>query len=1665
MQTNQQILFLDSQVANYQTLAKGVKSGIKVVVLQPNHDGIKQITAVLNQKPYSIIHIVSHGSPGCLYLGNTQLSLDTISSYQKYLKQWFTSSFLPPRSSLLIYGCNVAAGDAGEEFITKLQDLTGASIAASTTPIGNSNLGGNWDLDYQSNNLSLSLAFTPETQRNYAGVLAEDDNPLAEDLVEDLPTVITDLDDYPPGSTAIITGENFDLGETIELQVLHTDGIPNTGGGHEPWQVTDGGEGDLDGLVDGNFLTTWYVNPDDSEDSAFELTATGLTSGETATYHFTDAGSDFSIDFAAAAPQIYDHDTGGGAFEDRTINLDAVESLEGGDFAVGDIVSYYFNVVVDPNAVDQFAQTIEIDVSFLVNTTGQTGVSHRDIVDVSANYYTGELTVYDDPTSTVEIIPDSGAIDDDSTTAWIAPGTEIYENKVTGETYTTYETAAAEQGSVVSASVRLNDLEPGEEIVLRVDTLLDAIPGSTPTGNLQGFVTDARVISSTDDPVINVGNQTIPFKLTGDITGIPELAPGLTVEKVVTDDLSGLTISSTDYTNHTSPSVDADTYFDSVDNEDVTVLEGSTVRYLFEITNTGNTTVSFTNLFDDNGTPADTTDDIYLFYSDNQQELEWNREKQSNGNPGNTELTGTSNNGFTILGTGFLNDSDTTDDILNNLQDLDGDNKTDPNSIQAGESIYVYYDVTIDDSDRTALQSSTNNATVNAFVDPNGGGQQGNAVTDSDTANVDILPTGATTASLSGYSYLDLNNDGVKDDGESAVVGALITISDGTNTFSTRTDMNGFYLFTDLPDGTYTITQTQPGNYYDGKETVGSGGVGTVNNNTVSNTISGVTVSAGNYYSDYNFGELLPADIAGVAYIDLNNDGNRQDTETGRAGIEVTLSGTNDFGDTINLTTTTDSSGRYYFGSLRPSGGTGYTITFTGDGEVGSGDVGSILGTTEGDNPTGTTNTIENINLAAGDSGVNYDFGVAPADVGGTISGTVFRDTGIYSGGSLTGVDNGAIDDTDATSFSTTPATGEKRIAGVTIELYDSSNNLVATTTTDINGNYSFTGLAAGTYRVEETQPQYFDPSANDGDGGFVNYLDGQEASPTGITTTNDQISSLIILDSSTNLIGNNFAELPSASISGYVFLDNIKNRDYGLSPGESIVGADGMTYSVANNGDYTNFTIPVRNGEFDDDEFGLAGITLQLTGTDDQDNPVTATTTTDANGYYRFDGLRPSNSSGYIVTQLQPGDYEDGIYDANSDKSFTASDVNTGNVLGTSNGTYADPGYTADTYQDNFSGIVLGFGQSGVDYNFPEATSNGLITGKVYIDADNDGTYDIGEEGISGVTLTLNDGTSDVATVVTDENGDYFFSVSNTAPTYSITETQPTDYDNGTENSSNVISGVTVTSGNTTSDNNFGEVVSSISGFVKFDTDGDSTTTTDDQSGLSNITIQLLDSGDNVVATTLTKYDGSYEFTNLKAGTYSIQQVDTGDYTDASPATSFSGLGTSSPNADSINDRIANITLGTADDLTDYNFYETTKNEVTRTGGSEEINTTNTAILSTADADIITGGAGQDTLTGGAGDDCFHYNRTSDGIDTITDFNVSGTDKLDFSDMFATGGELADVTITTNPFDDGYVEAINTGTGTIVQIDFDPNDSLFNKNVVYLDGYTTAITADDFIF
>ncbi|CAI8877887.1 Flagellar hook-length control protein FliK [Pseudomonas sp. IT-196MI5] len=143
-----------------------------------------------------------------------------------------------------------------------------------------------------------------------------------------IPTVTTDLGDYAPGSTAIITASGFAAGSTVTLEVDHAvgagaDGVwgtsddvlnTNMGAGHEPWSVTDGGVGDLDGQVNGSVTTSWYVNPDDSAGATFLLTATsagadgvlGTADDAVATASFTDSvlsvvatGEDVTLDETA----------------------------------------------------------------------------------------------------------------------------------------------------------------------------------------------------------------------------------------------------------------------------------------------------------------------------------------------------------------------------------------------------------------------------------------------------------------------------------------------------------------------------------------------------------------------------------------------------------------------------------------------------------------------------------------------------------------------------------------------------------------------------------------------------------------------------------------------------------------------------------------------------------------------------------------------------------------------------------------------------------------------------------------------------------------------------------------------------------------------------------------------------------------------------------------------------------------------------------------------------------------------------------------------------------------------------------------------------------------------------------------------------------------------
>ncbi|MEH2290354.1 DUF4347 domain-containing protein [Nostoc sp.] len=182
------LVFIDMAVEDYSDLINGVLDNAQVFVLDSTQNGVEQITKILanwvDAQQLAVrhclnltdIHIVCHGVPGCLQLGNTHLGLDTLDEYSQQLQQWqkiFSASGKSDNpSNLLIYGCNVASGDAGAEFVEKLHQLTGANIAASRQRIGNAALGGNWELEVRTADMEVNLAFVQTTREAYPGVLA-----------------------------------------------------------------------------------------------------------------------------------------------------------------------------------------------------------------------------------------------------------------------------------------------------------------------------------------------------------------------------------------------------------------------------------------------------------------------------------------------------------------------------------------------------------------------------------------------------------------------------------------------------------------------------------------------------------------------------------------------------------------------------------------------------------------------------------------------------------------------------------------------------------------------------------------------------------------------------------------------------------------------------------------------------------------------------------------------------------------------------------------------------------------------------------------------------------------------------------------------------------------------------------------------------------------------------------------------------------------------------------------------------------------------------------------------------------------------------------------------------------------------------------------------------
>ena len=194
-------------------------------------------------------------------------------------------------------------------------------------------------------------------------------------------------------------------------------------------------------------------------------------------------------------------------------------------------------------------------------------------------------------------------------------------------------------------------------------------------------------------------------------------------------------------------------------------------------------------------------------------------------------------------------------------------------------------------------------------------------------------------------------------------------------------------------------------------------------------------------------------------------------------------------------------------------------------------------------------------------------------------------------------------------------------------------------------------------------------------------------------------------------------------------------------------------------------------------------------------------------------------------------------------------------------------------------------------------------LSGTVYNDTNLDGDMDLGESGISGVTVTLyelqNGVYKSVATTSTADDGSYSFTVDEEG-TYKVVETQPSGYystgaEIGTVNGAergdvydfNTLEYITLDGGDNSIHNNFGEAKEvSISGHVYHDVNNNGVMDSGEK-GIGGVEITLvysgpLSQGDVTVAT---KSDGSWSATGLAPGTYTIVETQAGGYFDGTDA------------------------------------------------------------------------------------------------------------------------------------------------------------------------------------
>jgi len=178
-----------------------------------------------------------------------------------------------------------------------------------------------------------------------------------------------------------------------------------------------------------------------------------------------------------------------------------------------------------------------------------------------------------------------------------------------------------------------------------------------------------------------------------------------------------------------------------------------------------------------------------------------------------------------------------------------------------------------------------------------------------------------TPATVGNLAWLDVNGNGIQDNGEPGLAGVHISLhkADGTLVETAVSDAGGQYLFTDVLPGTYYLQVTVPAGYMLTRSNQGTDD--TLDSDVYTDTLHTdvFSVGEGATLTGWDVGFIPLGHIGGIAWIDPNANAVKDATETTYVpGVPVHVSGTDVLGQTVNVTVQTDNLGQYRVDGLLP---------------------------------------------------------------------------------------------------------------------------------------------------------------------------------------------------------------------------------------------------------------------------------------------------------------------------------------------------------------------------------------------------------------------------------------------------------------------------------------------------------------------------------------------------------------------------------------------------------------------------------------------------------------------------------------------------------------------------------------------------------------------------